>query len=316
MEEKTTKKIRLGAFVLIATVFLILGLYFIGSKRNIFGAKIHVSALFNNISGLIPGNSVQYNGINVGTVSGLEAISDTAIRVEFTIDKDMAKFITQNAIASIGTEGLLGNKLVNISPGLTGGLPLKEGTVMQSENPINTDIALRKLMSTNDNIGVIGANLKLMSDKFVAPGSVLNLLTDSAVSGNVKSAMENFNQAGKNSAVLTNDLSHIVKGVLDGKGNVGSLLKDTMMSYKLKKTISGFYALSDSLLIIANNLKQVSENINNKKGALGTLISDSVFARNLSKSMENIKNGSESFDTDMKALQYSWPFKKGIKKLK
>ena len=188
MEEQTTKKIRLGAFVLTATICLILGLYFIGSKRNIFNSKINVSALFSDINGLIPGNNVQFNGINVGTVSKVEAISDTAIRVRFTIQKDMVEFITQNAIASIGTEGLLGNKLVNISPDKKGGLPLIEGVVMKSANPVNTDRALKKLLVTNDNLSLISESLKLVTLKFNAPGSPISLLSDTGIALNIKSA--------------------------------------------------------------------------------------------------------------------------------
>ena len=87
MKEQTRNKVKLGAFVLMGTLFLILGLYFIGSKKNIFRSTISISASFNNVGGLMPGNNVRFNGINVGTVSKVYAISDTAIKVEFTIEE-------------------------------------------------------------------------------------------------------------------------------------------------------------------------------------------------------------------------------------
>lgn len=315
MEEQSTKKIRLGVFVIIATTCLILGLYFIGSKRNIFTSKIKVSALFSDINGLMPGNNVQFNGINVGTVSKVQATSDTAISVEYTIDKKMIEFITQNAIASVGTDGLLGNKLVSISPGKKGGLPLIEGIVMKSSNPINTDIALKKLLVTNDNLSVISENLKMVSTKFNTPNSPISLLTDTTVSKNVETAMEYFKLASNNAAALTGDLSKIINDVKSGKGTIGKLVNDTLLSYKLNKTISNFERVSDSFAIISSNLKCVSEKLKSGKGALGKMLNDTVFARNLDESMKYIKSGSESFDKDLKALQYSWPFKKGFRKL-
>jgi phospholipid/cholesterol/gamma-HCH transport system substrate-binding protein len=316
MEEQSVKKIRLGAFVITATSCLILGLYFIGSKRNIFHSKINVSAVFSNISGLMPGNNVQFNGINVGTVSKVSAISDTAISVEFSIDKKITEFITQNALASIGTDGLLGNKLVNISPDKKGGLPLQEGSVMKTSNPIKMDNALRTLLVTNDNLKAISENLKNVSAKFNTTNSPLNLLTDTTISENIRSALKNLKQASDNSAILTSDLSHIVKDARSGKGTIGKLLNDTLLSFKLNKTISIFEAVSDSFTIITGNLKRVSEKMENGKGAFGTLLNDTIFAHNLDQSMDNIKNGSEGFNKNMQALQYSWPFKKGFRKQK
>src|ERR1700751_4623915 len=107
---KTSNKIKLGIFVLSGITFLILGLYYIGSNRNIFHRTINVSAVFNNVNGLLPGNNVRFNGINVGTVSTIKAAGDTSVNVGFTIEKDLTEYISENATAAIGTDGLLGNK--------------------------------------------------------------------------------------------------------------------------------------------------------------------------------------------------------------
>ncbi len=314
MEEQSVKKIKLGVFVIIAATCLIVGLYFIGSKRNIFHSKIHVSALFSNISGLMPGNNVQFNGINVGTVSKIYAIADTAIKVEFTIDSDIKKYITSYAVASIGTEGLLGSKLVNISPGKRGGVTLREADVMNTVNAIETDKALRKLLVTNDNLNVISENLKTFSAKFNTPNSLWNLLSDSVVAGNVRNALVKIKITGDRTAVITGDLSKIVQDVKSGKGTMGALLTDASLSQKLKQTIINIEAVTDSFAIITGNFKNVSEKLKNGDGAIGTLISDTTFVHKLNMSMDNIKNGSANFNENMKALKLSWPFKKYFKK--
>ena len=111
-----SNKIKLGAFVLAGVAALLFGLFFIGSQKNIFSSTISVSADFNNVGGLMPGNNVRFNGINVGTVSKVFPISDSLVKVNFTIDEKLKQYITQNDVASIGTDGMLGNKLVNIEP--------------------------------------------------------------------------------------------------------------------------------------------------------------------------------------------------------
>src|ERR1035437_2401863 len=103
MSTQSNYKLKLGAFVMTAIVLFILALYYIGSKKNIFHTTINVSATFNNVNGLLSGNNVRFNGINVGTVSKVYAIADTIIKVEFTIDEDVTQYITMDAIISIGT---------------------------------------------------------------------------------------------------------------------------------------------------------------------------------------------------------------------
>ena len=313
MKEQSAKIMKLGAFVIVAIACLILGLYYIGSKRNIFHTTINVSAVFNNVSGLMQGNNVQFNGINVGTVSKVYAISDTTIKVEFTIDKNSTQFITQNAITSISTDGLLGNKLITISPDKKGGLPLQEGSVMNARNAIKTDNAMRTLLVTNDNLKMISENLKVFSNNFNSSNSLFNVLTDTAVSENVRAALVNIKKTTNRTAIITEDLSKMVQDVKSGRGTIGTLLTDTLFSNKLHQTIVNLNAASDSILLVSGNLKNVTDKIKNGKGAAATLLSDTTFSHNLNSSMYNIKMGSESFSEDMEALKHAWPFKKYFK---
>ena len=115
MAKETSKNIRLGIFVLAGTAFLIVALYFIGNKQNLFGSTFKISAQFNNVNGLMIGNNVRFSGIDVGTVESVEIINDSMVNVVMIIEKDVQKFIRKNAVASVGTDGLMGNKLVNIN---------------------------------------------------------------------------------------------------------------------------------------------------------------------------------------------------------
>lgn len=314
MEDQSSKRLRLGIFVIASITCLILGLYFIGSKRNFFDSKINVSAVFNNISGLIPGNNVQFNGINVGTVSKAYAIADTAIKVEFTIDESVTEFITVNSIAGIGTDGLLGNKLITIAPNSKGGALIQEGSIMKSVNSIQIDKAIRKLLVINDNLFTISENIKYFSDQFKSTNSLWHLFSDTAVAENVRNALAHLKITGDNSASITGNLSKIVKDIQIGKGSIGTLVKDTLFSHKLKQTIVNIEAVTDSFVIISSNFKSVSEKLKKRDGAISTLISDTAFARNLNTSMGNIKKGSDNFNENMEALKHSWPFKRYFRK--
>ena len=300
--------------MLTGTTFLVLGLYFIGSKKNIFHSTIKVSASFSNVQGLMPGNNVRFNGINVGTVSKVYAVSDTAIKVEFTIDKGETQYITKSSIASIGNDGLLGNKLVNLAPGTTEAKPVESGDVIKSLNPVQMDNAMRTLTATNDNLKVITDNLKDVSSKFNNNNSLWHLLTDSTLAENVRNAIVKFKLTGTNTAILTGDLSNIVKDVKAGKGSIGELLMDTTFSHKLTQTVVKIQSLSDSVALVSGDFREITAKIKNGNGAIGTLLTDTTFVHNLNKSMENIKNSSANFNENMEALHSSWPFKKYFRK--
>jgi phospholipid/cholesterol/gamma-HCH transport system substrate-binding protein len=316
MKEQSKNRAKLGAFVLVATACLLLGLYFIGSKKNIFHSTITVSANFADVEGLLPGNNVRYNGINIGTVSRLYSIADSAVKVEFTVDVASTKFVNQSAIASIGTDGMLGSKLINITPGAAGAVPLQEGDVLNTLNPVKMDQALRTLTSSNDNLKLITDNLKDVSQKLNAKNSFLTLLNDTILSEHVKDAAEGLKITTVNTAIITEALSQIVQDVKDGKGSVGAILRDTVFSHQLNKTIGNMSSISDSLAIASTNFKNFSDKLKDKNGAMATILTDTAFARSLQVSLKNVQDASGNFNENMKALKYSWPFKKYYRRQK
>src|SRR5690242_19403232 len=130
MKTKKVDNAKLGAFMLAGVLFMILTLYMIGKNRNLLGRTFTIKAVVNNVNGLVPGNNVRFKGIDVGTVKSITVFDDTLIHVTLTLDEKMKPYIKQNALASIGTDGLMGNKLININsqPGVAP--PVVEGTVI------------------------------------------------------------------------------------------------------------------------------------------------------------------------------------------
>jgi phospholipid/cholesterol/gamma-HCH transport system substrate-binding protein len=116
MEKTTGQKIQLGLFVIIGLLLFVLAVYFIGDKQKMFGKTNHLTCVFNNVNGLQLGNNVRYSGVNVGTVQSIEMISDTIIKVDMIIDKSIFSYIKKNAVAIIGSDGLVGNRIINILP--------------------------------------------------------------------------------------------------------------------------------------------------------------------------------------------------------
>src|SRR5690242_20144671 len=117
METGTSQNLRLGIFVVAGIMVLIIGLYFIGENRKMFGKSFKLYANFRNVKGLRTGNSVRYGGIDVGTVKKIDIINDTLIRVDLEVEEKLKSVIRKNALTSIGSDGLMGNTLLNIEQG-------------------------------------------------------------------------------------------------------------------------------------------------------------------------------------------------------
>ena len=314
MKEESVNRTKLGLFILIGTILLVLGLYYIGSQKSIFHNTITVSASFDNVNGLVPGNNVRFNGINAGTVSKLRNVSDTLVMVDFTIDEDMAKLIHQNAIVSIGTDGLLGNKLLNITPGGNKSAAIKEGDIMPSINPLQMDNTLRSLTNTSSNLETITTNLKTLSGDMNNSTSLWGLLKDTSISKNVKSSLVNIKIMSDQALSVTGNLKDISSGIKNGKGSIGALITDTLLSNRIRQIVVKFEKLNDTAAVITGDISYLLNQVKQGRGTMGVLLQDTMVVHNLNKSILRIDTAAGSFNDNMKALKHTWPFKKYFKK--
>lgn len=314
MAKELYRNVRLGIFTAIGVLSLVVSLYYIGSRQNLFGSNFRINTYFYNVSGLRSGNTVRFSGIDVGTVESVTILNDTLIEVTLLIDEDIQAFIKKNAVASIGTDGLMGNKLVNISPGGGSAASVADGDRLASVRVMEVDETMRLLNNTNDNINVLSANLRDISEKVNNNQSLWQLLADRAVADNIRNTLVNFRLTGKNTAVLTGDLSSIVKGIQAGNGTIGALITDTLMADRLNQTIIRFQSITDSIAYISGNFLQFSESMKNGEGTMGMLLTDTTFAHTINQTLQQLEDGSRNFNRNMEALQYSWPFKKGFSK--
>src|SRR5436190_10281670 len=121
---------KLGMFVTIGLILFIGTIYFVGKQQNLFGSTFTLQSRFKTVTGLKVGNNVRFSGINVGTVSEIELITDSAVVVKFVIKEEVRRFIKTDAKASIGSDGLMGDKVLTISPGITSKTTVKDNATI------------------------------------------------------------------------------------------------------------------------------------------------------------------------------------------
>lgn len=309
MKKKYIDNAKLGLFVMAGVLFLVLSLYMIGRNRNLFGATFTLQARFNNVNGLVPGNNVRFSGIDVGTVQKIEIAGDTAIQVTMIIDRKVREHIKENAIATIGTDGLMGNKLININPGLSPSQPIAEGGVLKSRKPVETDEMLRTLNTTNDNIAIISHNLREITGKLNNSNSLWNLLADTLITYDIKRTAQDLRLAGHNAASFTGRIDSLILEFQQGDGLAGALFTDTVMHSRLSQSLMEIQRASEHTATLTNDLKEMVKKIEQGKGMAGALLSDSTWTEKLHQTIINVEEGTSRFNENMEALKHNFLFR-------
>jgi phospholipid/cholesterol/gamma-HCH transport system substrate-binding protein len=315
MRNKKIDNTKVGLLVLSGLVFLVLTLYMIGKNRNLFGATFTIKAVLNNVNGLVPGNNVRFKGIDVGTVKTITVENDSAIYVEMAIDKEMKPYIKKNAIASIGTDGLMGNKLININSASSSALAIEDNDVIQSRKPIETDEMLRTLNTTNNNIERITHNLYEISVKLNSSKSLWSLLSDTVMTRDIRLAVADFKSAGSNTAKMTSTAKNIVTSLEHGEGIAYKLFSDTILSNRLTFSLQQIQAASSETSAMMKDLKKVVDDMKQGDGTAGLLLTDTTLRQSLFKSAINIEQGTDRFNQNMEALKSNFLFRKYFKRL-
>lgn len=314
MDKETERNIKLGFFVSVGLILLIVSVYLIGSKKNLFTATFKIHAVFSDVNGLQTGNNIRFLGIDIGTVKKITVISDSTLSVMMVVEKKYQDFIKRNSIAAIATDGLMGNKIIVISNKERPSAAIRDSDTLETVQPIDTDEVLRTLTASSENVKAITDDLKSVTKKINESNSLWNLLSDSVMAENLKQAIVSIRLTGSRSAIITGDLSEIVADIKSGKGSVGALITDTSLSYKLRQAIVDVQVISDTLALVSGDLKTITDKVRSGEGAIGTLLMDTSFVIKLNETMENIRSGSEGFDQNMEALKQNFLLRRYFRK--
>jgi phospholipid/cholesterol/gamma-HCH transport system substrate-binding protein len=199
METNNEKfKIRLGLFVLGGLILFVLAIFIIGKQRQLFDPVFKVTTTFYNVSGLQVGNNVRFSGINVGTVNNIRIINDSTVMVEMLIKKSVQKFIKSDSKVSIGSEGLIGDKLLIVSQGGSGSSKVKEGEELLSNEPLEIDAIFQSLEITAHNAELISMQLSdILGNINSGKGTLGRLIQDSTIADNLTKTMKYLESSSK-----------------------------------------------------------------------------------------------------------------------
>ncbi len=224
--------VAVGVFVVAGVLLFAVGLFLIGNRRMLFNDTFEVYAEFANISGLQNGAKVRVAGMDAGEVDSIHVPPSPSakFRVKLRIREDLHPLIRVDSVASIQTDGLVGNKFVQVEAGTDQAQTVPPNGTIKSREPFDFAEMLQRMSETLDLVtstivevrsGVDDA-LQTVTDTAADAQDLMNDLGTDA-----KQILASAHRASDNIAVIVAD-------VRQGKGTVGKLMTDDALFNSLK----------------------------------------------------------------------------------
>jgi phospholipid/cholesterol/gamma-HCH transport system substrate-binding protein len=314
MSLKNNRPVIVGIFILIGLAILVITIFTLGSQKKTFIKSFTIHAIFNDVGGLLKGGNIWYSGVKVGTVKGINFYNNSQVDVTMSIEAELQPHIHKGAKARIGSDGLIGNKIVIIYGGDSTLPQVEKNDFLNVEPALSTDDMLATLQANNKNLLEITKDFKSISKKIDSGKGVLaSLLNDPAMAGklnnsidNLQATLSNFKTVSLESKTVLSNLQRF-SGKLNQPGNsINDLVTDTIMYKDVKATLARLEKAAAAITMLTANLATVSEKLNQTNNVAGVLLNDSITASSIKITLKNLETSSQKLDADLEALQHNF----------
>jgi len=320
-------KFRVGVFVLVALAVFLGLVYALGARARLFEARYTIHADFTEVGGLVEGATVRLAGVQIGRVTGVHLPGEPGgkVRVDLTIARRYSDRIRKNSIARIETQGLLGDKIVEITVGHATAPPVAPGEVLAARDPADFGRVIAAGAETAKDVGALAAALRETAEKV----NQSKLIEDAATTVNKLGRVVDQVEHGRgwahalvyeeplalrrlNELIATTQT--LVERVEKGQGAAGVLVSpESTASAKrfvaAMDRISGmveqperepgllpgllfdpkYRPVLEDLRMVAHNLREVSDRLAGGRGTLGSLVADSGGEGELKPTLQDLR---------------------------
>lgn len=315
MRNDNKKSVVVGIFVLIGIIIFVAGVLTLGGQQKKFVKSIRLSAVFDDVAGLQQGNNVWFSGVKIGTVRKINFYGESQVEIIMAVESKVQEYIRKDSKATIGSDGLIGSKIIVIYGGTTQSPAVDDGDRLIAEMPLDTDKMMATLQENNKNLVTITENLKVLTTKIAeGKGIVGAVMTDSTLAVSFKNTLYNLETASLESRKTVAELSKLGKSFNQEGTLLHQLTNDKETFPKLQSTVSSLEKTADNAQTLTNNLNATSQKLNSSDNAAGMLLNDEEFAGKIRSTITNVDSATYNLNKGLEALPYTWPFRKGFKR--
>jgi phospholipid/cholesterol/gamma-HCH transport system substrate-binding protein len=291
-ESPRRQSIVVGLFVLIGLIVLAGAVLAIGDPEDLFAERIFVRAVFDGVSGLQVGNNVWYSGVKVGTVREMRFTEDRRVEVVLALDPDAAPYLRSDSLAKIGSDGLIGNRIVVIYGGSEEADALANGDVLTVGDAVTSEDIMLTAQQNNENLLAITNDLKVLSSRLVAgEGTAGKLFSDDHLHDEATAAAASIGDAADRIGVAARSFDEAAKSA------------DQMVG-----TLNTFAETLDRDGTAV--LRQIRESAADPETPIGLALTDEEAAKDLAATLDNLKDSSALLEEDLEAVQHNFLFRR------
>jgi phospholipid/cholesterol/gamma-HCH transport system substrate-binding protein len=316
MRNDNKKSVIVGIFVLVAIAIFVTAIFTLGGQQKKFVKSFRLTAVFDDIAGLQTGNNVWFSGVKIGTVRRINFYGDSQVEIVMNVEEKVKDYIRKDSKATISSDGLIGNKIILIYGGTTQAPPVEDGDRLVSVMALDTDKMMETLQENNKNLVTITENLMVLTGKIAqGEGIVGAVMTDSLLAVNFKSILENLDRASVNSNRTLVELNKFASRLNQEGTLFHDLTHDKEIYKSLQISVEELQGTAENAKALTENLNVTANKLNDKNNAAGMLLNDEEFAERIKHTMIYVDSSSMNLNRGLEALEYTWPFRKGFKRM-
>lgn len=316
MNTKENKRsLIVGLFTLLGLIILVVGILVLGSQQNKFSKNLTVKTYFNDVKGLKVGNNVWFSGVKVGIIKEIAFESIDKVRVIMTIQEKDAQFIRKDAVATLGSDGLIGNSIISLAGGSTQYPAIENDDVLISGPSGGMEQMIGLLKDNGDNLSIITKNFAVLSQHMVdGKGTVGALFTDEKIANDLKSSVASLSAVMTEANHAVGNLTALTTKLNREEGLIHDLTTDTEVFASLRESAAQLQGVTQTASALMENLNKASARLNDKDNALGVLTNDPAAANEIKQILKNLNTSTGKLDQNMEALQSNFLFRGFFKK--
>lgn len=303
-----------GLFVTVGLAVLGGGILAIGNINDTFTQKITVHATFEEVGGLSTGDNVWFSGVKVGVVKGLEFDEQSHVKVEMKIDQDAAKFIRNDALAKIGSDGLIGNKIVVLYEGTPGAPAIADGDVVRIGDEVSMEEMMAMFQTNNENLLAITNDIKTLTSGIVAgKGTAGRLLGDEALATQITETVASMKGTADSASAAAGQMASYTRKLNQPGSLPYELATDKTLFPSLQASATQLQGVATSAGTLVDGLAASTQNPNTP---LGTLLHDQEAGGDVKQTLANMTKTTELLNEDLEAVQHNFLLRGYFKKAK
>ena len=239
--DQLSRQVRVGLVLLLGLLLLAYGIFQVGRLFDVFASRYTLIALVESSGGLIEGGPVTLAGQRIGQVEDIEFIpieqrTGTAnISIRLSINSDVQEQIRRDSEASLRTQGVLGDRFVDISPGSPRFAPLESGDTIPAVAPMDYEAVLQTAAATLRDVQSVVGDLQVMTRRLASgEGTMGALLAD--------------DRLYERMTVATTELAGLLATVNRSDGTIGRMIRDPALYERMNTTIGRLDSIGIAIL--------------------------------------------------------------------